>query len=78
LHESILITRRAGIVDSLDELARFQWSGHVVLMSWIHQEWFERDCVLHFFGSMDVKARKAYLMFLEISSGDGEMIIGNN
>lgn len=41
---------KAGIVESFEELARYPWSGHAVLMKWIHHDWFDRDYVLRFFG----------------------------
>jgi len=38
-------------------------------MKRMHQEWFDRDYVLRFFGSTDGKARRAYLVFLEEEMG---------
>jgi REP element-mobilizing transposase RayT len=60
---------KAGIVDSFEELARYPWSGHAVLMRRINHDWFDRDYVLRFFGSTDVNARRAYLVFLEQEMG---------
>jgi len=60
---------KAGIVESFEELARYPWSGHAVLMRRIHHDWFDRDYVLRFFGSTDGKARRAYLVFLEEEMG---------
>jgi putative transposase len=60
---------KAGIVESFEELARYPWSGHAVLMKRIHQEWLDRDYVLRFFGSVEGKARRAYLVFLEEEMG---------
>ncbi|EAT58835.1 transposase [Chlorobium ferrooxidans] len=60
---------KAGIVASFEELARYPWSGHAVLMKRIHHDWFDRDYVLRFFGSTDGKARQAYLVFLEEEMG---------
>ena len=56
---------KAGIVKSFEELARFPWSGHAILMKRIQHDWFDRDYVLRFFGSTEGKARRAYLVFLE-------------
>ena len=60
---------KAGIVESFEELARYPWSGHAVLMKRMHHDWFDRDYVLSFFGSTDGKARKACLVFLEEEMG---------
>jgi len=60
---------KAGIVESFEELARYPWSGHAVLIKRIHHDWFDRDYVLRFFGSKDGKARRAYLVFLEEEMG---------
>jgi putative transposase len=60
---------KAGIVESFEELARYPWSGHAVLMKRIHHAWLDRDYVLSIFGSTDGKARKAYLEFLEEEMG---------
>ena len=60
---------KAGIVGSIDELARYPWSGHSVLMKHIHHKWLDRDYVLQFFGRTEGKARKEYLEFLEEEIG---------
>ena len=38
-------------------------------MKRMHHEWFDGDYVLRLFGSTDVKARRAYLVFLEEEMG---------
>ena len=60
---------KAGIVGSIDELARYPWCSHSVLMKRIVHDWLDRDYVLQFFGRTEGKARKAYLAFLEEEIG---------
>jgi len=62
---------RAGLVDSLEELERYPWSGHSVVMNRVRHEWQERDYVLECFGERDFSARKAYCEFVESESGRG-------
>lgn len=56
---------RAGVVDTLQQLASYPWSGHAVLMGTVKYDWMEGDYVLQFFGRRAGVARKAYLQFLE-------------
>ena len=56
---------RAGLVKSLDELARYPWSGHMVLMGKKPYDWQDSDYVLGYFGNRAGSARKAYLEFME-------------
>jgi len=60
---------RAGLVESLDELARYPWCGHAVLLNRVRYDWMDRDYVLQFFGQKEGPARKAYLQFLEDELG---------
>ena len=60
---------RAGMVETLQQLASYPWSGHATLMNKGKYEWIDRDYVLQFFGSRDGTARKAYLKFLEEEMG---------
>ncbi len=39
---------RAGLVESLEELARYPWSGHAVLLNRVRYDWMDRDYVLQF------------------------------
>ena len=56
---------RTGLVESLERLASYPWSGHAVLTNKVRYEWMDRDYVLRFFGGKESLARKAYFAFLE-------------
>jgi putative transposase len=60
---------KAGFAESLDDLAKYPWSAHAVMMKRINHEWLDRDYVLRFFGKTEGRARKAYLAFLEKEIG---------
>ncbi|ABL65600.1 transposase [Chlorobium phaeobacteroides] len=60
-----LMPLRARIVESLEQLALYPWSGHPVLMNKVRYEWMDRDYVLRIFGGKGSVAKKAYLAFLE-------------
>ncbi len=60
---------RAGLVDTLQELASYPWTGHAVLMRKVMYDWMDRKYVLQFFGEREGEARKAYLAFLEEEMG---------
>jgi hypothetical protein len=60
---------RAGLVRTLEELASYPWSGHVVVMNRVICTWMDREYVLRFFGSSEGAARKAYLEFVEREMG---------
>ncbi|NHQ60923.1 hypothetical protein G9409_10090 [Chlorobium sp. BLA1] len=55
---------RAGLVDSLEELDRYPWSGHKALMGLTKYPWQETEYVLQQFGISAGKARKLYLEFV--------------
>jgi len=60
---------RAGLVESLEQLAVYPWSGHAVLMGRVRHDWMDSDYVLGFFGGRAGTARKAYLEFLHDEIG---------
>jgi putative transposase len=60
---------REGLVENLQHLADYPWSGHSVLMNRVRYDWMDRDYVLKFFGRTEGSARKAYLLFLESEMG---------
>ena len=62
---------RAGLVGSLEELERYRWSGHAVVLNRIRHEWQNRDAVLEYFGKRDSSARQAYREFVASESGLG-------
>jgi REP element-mobilizing transposase RayT len=56
---------RAGLARSFEELRRYPWSGHMVLMGINPCVWQDSDYVLGYFGKRAGAARKAYLEFIE-------------
>lgn len=62
---------RAGLVGSMEELDRYPWSGHAVLLNRTRHEWQNRDAVLEYFGKRDSSARQAYREFVASESGLG-------
>ncbi|MEI8031980.1 MAG: transposase [Chlorobiaceae bacterium] len=56
---------RAGLLETLDQLASYPWGGHSVLMKRVRHDWIDCDYVLRFFGKREGMARNAYLEFLE-------------
>ena len=62
---------RAGLVNSLEELERYRWSGHAVVMNRIRHEWQDRGYVLGYFGQKDSASQKAYSEFIAEESGRG-------
>lgn len=55
---------RAGIVPSLDELARWPFASHSYVNGKRRLRWFDPDPVLSFFGATKGKSRKAYAVFM--------------
>lgn len=62
---------RAGLVHSLDELERYPWAGHAVVMNRIGNDWQDRDYVLSYFGSKEGAARQSYREFVAAESRIG-------
>ncbi|MCF8217174.1 MAG: transposase [Chlorobium sp.] len=62
---------RAGLVKSLEDLERYPWSGHAVVMNRIRNEWQDRDYVLGYFGQRELSARSAYQEFVAAECGRG-------
>jgi REP element-mobilizing transposase RayT len=62
---------RAGLVNSLEELERYPWSGHAVVLNRIRHEWQDRGYVLGYFSQRESAARQGYLKFVaeEIDRG---------
>jgi putative transposase len=62
---------RAGLVTSLEELERYPWSGHAVVLNRIRHEWQDRGYVLGYFSQRESAARQGYLQFVaeEIDRG---------
>ena len=69
---------RAGIVKNLEELDRYPWSGHGVLIGSSRNDWQERDYVLRQFSETKGKAVRAYRRFMEegIAQGRRNDLVG--
>lgn len=55
---------RAGLVDDVEALSGYPYSGHSALMVKIGRAWQQGDYVLGFFGQSKAEARKAYKQFV--------------
>jgi REP element-mobilizing transposase RayT len=62
---------RAGIVETMEELDRYPWAGHSVLMGKQECRWMNIEYVLLLFKDTAQKARKAYRRFVEEGMGMG-------
>ena len=62
---------RAGLVEDLDELGRFAYCGHSVLMGKLKRSWQDTEWVLGMFGEKLGAARRAYRAFVEKGIGQG-------
>jgi hypothetical protein len=56
---------RAHLVEDLDELDRYAYSGHSVLMGKVKNSWQQTQQVLGMFGDKPGAARRAYRSFVE-------------
>lgn len=63
---------RAGQVKDLDELDRYPWCGHAVLMGMIKHPWQDRDYILSWFGKKEGEARRAYRRYMEEGMKQGK------
>jgi REP element-mobilizing transposase RayT len=62
---------RAGIVDNLEELGHYPYSGHSALTGKVEREWQETATVLGLFGEKRRSARGAYEAFVGKGIGEG-------
>ena len=62
---------RAVLVHSLEELERYPWSGHAVVMHRIRNDGQDCDYVLGYFGTKQGAARQSYRVFVEEQSRIG-------
>lgn len=69
---------RAGVVDTLVKLDRYEWSGHSVVMNHRKNNWQDREYVLKWFGDKEGEARRLYRAFVEkgIAMGDRPDLTG--
>src|SRR4030042_1227845 len=62
---------RAAIAKDMEELDRYPWSGHGILIGRRENDWQERDYVLMQFAETEGKAIKAYRKFMEEGKDQG-------
>ena len=62
---------RAGLVKDLDELGRYRYCGHSVIMGKMRRAWQETEGVLGMFGENLRAARRGYKLFVEEGVGEG-------
>ncbi len=62
---------RAKLVEEVQGLSRYPYSGHSALMGRIKRPWQDTDYVLSFFGQTGRKAREAYGSYVESGIGQG-------
>jgi len=62
---------RSHVVGSLEELDRYRWSGHGVLVGKVRRDWQERQYVLNQFGRGGRQSIRAYRKFIEEGKGLG-------
>lgn len=69
---------RAGIVDSLDNLNEYPWTGHSTIMGRVERDWQDTDTVLAYFGKRRREAIGRYESFIEdgISQGRRPELVG--
>jgi REP element-mobilizing transposase RayT len=69
---------RAGLVQNLEELDRYPWSGHGVLMGKVNYSWQDVDYVLSCFGKRAGQARRIYRRFVSegIKQGHRPELVG--
>ena len=65
---------RASVVESVEGLDRYRWSGHSVLVGKQKNDWQEVAYVLSFFGREKRKAIRAYRRFVEERKGQGRRL----
>jgi len=62
---------RSRAVQSVEELDRYPWSGHGVLVGKIRYDWQEKEYVLNQFGRVEKQSIRAYRKFIEEGKGLG-------
>jgi len=69
---------RAGIVNSLEELDQYPWTGHAVITGFVKRDWQDINTVLAYFGRRRKEAFKGYKEFMEegISLGRKPELVG--
>ena len=59
------------MVRTLEELERYRWSGHGVLVGKVRRDWQEKEYVLNQFGRVERQSIRAYRKFIEEGKGLG-------
>jgi len=69
---------RAGLVQNLEQLDRYPWSGHGVVMGKANHSWQDVDYVLSWFGKRAGQARRIYRRFVSegIKEGHRPELVG--
>ncbi len=69
---------RAGIVGSVNELERYAWAGHSVIMGKVKRDWQDTDTILVYFGKRRKEAIIRYERFIRegISQGKRPELVG--
>jgi hypothetical protein len=62
---------RSDVVENLEELDRYRWSGHGVLIGKVRHDWQEKEYVLNQFGGGERQSVRAYRKFIEEGKGLG-------
>ncbi len=62
---------RSRVVQSLEELERYRWSGHGVIVGKVQRDWQEKQYVLDQFGREERVSIRAYRKFMEEGKGLG-------
>ena len=62
---------RSHMVRTLEELERYRWSGHGVLVGKVRHDWQEKEYVLNQFGRVERQSIRAYRKFIEEGKGLG-------
>jgi putative transposase len=63
---------RAGLVKDMDELGRYKYSGHSVLIGKMKKGWQDTESVLKMFGEQSGSARRAYRTYVEKGIEEGK------
>ncbi len=63
---------RVGLVQGLDDLSRYPFSGHSVLMGKVKRAWQDTAGILRMFGERVGAARRQYMVFVENGIGQGK------
>jgi len=62
---------RAGLVTDVEDLARYQYCGHTVLMGQMECEWQDKEYILSYFGETLQEGRTNYYTYLKEGIGKG-------